>query len=109
MLGDASARARRRFVATPQTRRHKLSACLRVPPITRICQSVITPSVKCRAQYEPADDLAAKRSKSTAPDVQGDEYDDGTVRDFNYTQPHAADSSPNEQEEREKRGEDLID
>lgn len=34
---------------------------------------------------------------------------DGTVKDFDWSQPHAADSSPNEQEEREKRGEDPID
>lgn len=36
--------------------------------------------------------------------------DDGIVRDFDYSpDEYAADSSPNEQEEREKRGEDLID
>lgn len=36
--------------------------------------------------------------------------DDGIVREFNYSpDEYAADSSPNEQEEREKRGEDLID
>ena len=36
--------------------------------------------------------------------------DDGIVREFDYfPDEYAADSSPNEQEEREKRGEDLID
>ncbi|MBK4161078.1 hypothetical protein GWO73_04450 [Corynebacterium macginleyi] len=36
--------------------------------------------------------------------------DDGIVRDFAYSpDEYAADSSPNEQEEREKRGEDPID
>lgn len=36
--------------------------------------------------------------------------DDGVVREFDYDpDEYAADSSPNEQEEREKRGEDLID
>lgn len=36
--------------------------------------------------------------------------DDGVVREFDYSPgEYAADSSPNEQEEREKRGEDPID
>lgn len=35
--------------------------------------------------------------------------DDGTVMDFDWAEPHAADSSPDEQEERLKRGEDLVD
>lgn len=35
--------------------------------------------------------------------------DDGTVMDWDDSIPHAADSSPDEQVEREKRGEDLID
>lgn len=36
--------------------------------------------------------------------------DDGVVREFDYDpDEYAADSSPNEQEEREKRGEDPID
>ena len=35
--------------------------------------------------------------------------DDGTVRDWDNTIPHAADSSPDETEERLKRGEDPID
>lgn len=42
--------------------------------------------------------------------VDPSDYDDGTVREFDYDESeYAADSSPNEQEEREKRGEDLID
>lgn len=35
--------------------------------------------------------------------------DDGTVMEWDDSIPHAADSSPDEQAEREKRGEDLID
>lgn len=35
--------------------------------------------------------------------------DDGLVQEWDETIPHAADSSPDEQEEREKRGEDPID
>lgn len=35
--------------------------------------------------------------------------DDGLVEEWDETIPHAADSSPDEQAEREKRGEDLID
>lgn len=35
--------------------------------------------------------------------------DDGTVMEWDDNIPHAADSSPDEQAEREKRGEDLID
>ena len=39
-----------------------------------------------------------------------DDDDDGIVREFDYSSDeYAADSSPNEQEERERRGEDLID
>lgn len=43
------------------------------------------------------------------PDIQGDTYDDGTVTEWDDQQPHAADSSTNENEERMKRGEDPID
>ncbi|WP_136141594.1 hypothetical protein [Corynebacterium endometrii] len=35
--------------------------------------------------------------------------DDGTVKDFDWAEPHAADGSPDEREERLKRGEDPID
>lgn len=38
-----------------------------------------------------------------------DDEDDGTVMEWDDSIPHAADSSPDEQAEREKRGEDLID
>lgn len=34
---------------------------------------------------------------------------DGTVKEFDWSQPHAADSSTDEQAEREKRGEEPID
>lgn len=39
----------------------------------------------------------------------GSDIDDGTVRPFDYDIPHAADSSIDEDAERESRGEDLID
>lgn len=54
------------------------------------------------------DELAARRSNNPAPRVRSDVYD-GTVQDWDETVPHAADSSPDEQAEREKRGEDPID
>ena len=57
-------------------------------------------------------DLAARRAGapvSGASDSMPDD-DDGIVREFDYSpDEYAADSSPNEQEEREKRGEDPID
>lgn len=59
----------------------------------------------------PIDDLAARRAGApvSGPHASVDD-DDGIVRDFDYSpDEYAADSSPNEQEEREKRGEDLID
>lgn len=54
------------------------------------------------------DELAARRSNNSAPRVGSDVYD-GTVRDWDNTIPHAADSSPDETEERLKRGEDPVD
>lgn len=60
---------------------------------------------------QPIDDLAARRAGApvSGPRASLDD-DDGIVRDFDYSpDEYAADSSPNEQEEREKRGEDLID
>ena len=63
---------------------------------------------KTNAFDATVDDLAAKRSNNDTSDVRGDSYD-GTVREFDWTQPHAADSSPDEQAERERRGEDPID
>lgn len=60
---------------------------------------------------QPIDDLAARRAGApmSGPHASLDD-DDGIVRDFDYSpDEYAADSSPNEQEEREKRGEDLID
>lgn len=47
---------------------------------------------------------------SDSSDSLHDDDDDGIVREFDYDpDEYAADSSPNEQEEREKRGEDPID
>lgn len=60
---------------------------------------------------QPIDDLAVRRANTpvSGPHASLDD-DDGIVRDFDYSpDEYAADSSPNEQEEREKRGEDLID
>lgn len=56
----------------------------------------------------PVDDLASRRARAT-PDVDHDPYADGTVPEWDDSWAHAADSSPSEQDEREKRGEDLID
>ena len=56
------------------------------------------------------DELAARRSNTPAPvSDPAANHDDGTVRDFDWDIPHAADSSPDENEERLKRGEDPID
>ena len=58
------------------------------------------------------DDLAARRAGAPVSDSSASlpDDDDGIVREFDYSpDEYAADSSPNEQEEREKRGEDLID
>ncbi|MGV0369626.1 hypothetical protein ACUY29_12740 [Corynebacterium aurimucosum] len=58
------------------------------------------------------DELAARRAGAPVSDVSASlpDDDDGVVREFDYSPgEYAADSSPNEQEEREKRGEDLID
>lgn len=57
---------------------------------------------------EKDDMLAARRSNNDAGGVRHDSYD-GTVVDWDDTIPHAADSSPDETEERLKRGEDPID
>lgn len=57
------------------------------------------------------DDLAARRAGAPVSDVSGSLHDDddGIVRDFDWEEPHAADSSPDEDKLREERGEDLID
>lgn len=58
------------------------------------------------------DELAARRAGAPVSDASASlpDDDDGVVREFDYEpDEYAADSSPNEQEEREKRGEDLID
>ena len=58
------------------------------------------------------DDLAARRAGTpvSGPSASLHDDDDGVVREFDYSpDEYAADSSPNEQEEREKRGEDPID
>lgn len=54
--------------------------------------------------------LAPHLTPVSDPSASLHDDDDGVVREFNYSPgEYAADSSPNEQEEREKRGEDLID
>lgn len=45
----------------------------------------------------------------STPAAINDDEDDGTVKDFDWSQPHAADSSINESEARIERGEDPID
>lgn len=47
-------------------------------------------------------------SNKDAGHVDAGSYD-GTVKDFDWSQPHAADGSTDEQAEREKRGEEPID
>ena len=56
----------------------------------------------------PVNELAARRSNTTPSNVDTPAYD-GTVRDWDPDIPHAADSSPDENEERLNRGEDPID
>ena len=54
--------------------------------------------------------LAPHLTPVSEPPASLHDDDDGIVREFDYEPgEYAADSSPNEQEEREKRGEDLID
>lgn len=57
------------------------------------------------------DDLAARRAGAPVSEVSGSLHDDddGIVRDFDWDEPHAADSSPDEDKLRDERGEDLID
>ena len=58
------------------------------------------------------DELASRRAGTpvSGPSASLHDDDDGVVREFDYDpDEYAADSSPNEQEEREKRGEDPID
>ena len=54
--------------------------------------------------------LAPHLTPVSEPPASLHDDDDGIVREFDYEPgEYATDSSPNEQEEREKRGEDLID
>lgn len=55
------------------------------------------------------DELEARRSHRITPDVERDPYAGGNVPEWDDAWAHAADSSTDEQAEREKRGEDLID
>ena len=57
------------------------------------------------------DDLAARRAGApvSAPSASLHDDNDGLVQEWDDSVPHAADSSPDEQAEREKRGEDPID
>lgn len=60
------------------------------------------------ALTQPIDKLAQRRSNIADGRVGQGSYD-GTVKEFDWSQPHAADSSADEQAEREKRGEEPID
>ncbi|WP_236081477.1 hypothetical protein [Corynebacterium striatum] len=53
--------------------------------------------------------LAPHLAPVSDPHASLQDEDDGTVMEWDDSIPHAADSSPDEQAEREKRGEDLID
>lgn len=53
--------------------------------------------------------LAPHLTPVSDPHASLQDEDDGTVMEWDDSIPHAADSSPDEQAEREKRGEDLID
>lgn len=53
-------------------------------------------------RYDELEQARSKRAKSAFPD-------DGIVRDWDDSVPYAADSSPDEAEERWKRGEDPVD
>lgn len=57
------------------------------------------------------DELAVRRAGApvSGPSASLHDDDDGLVQEWVDSVPHAADSSPDEQAEREKRGEDLID
>lgn len=52
---------------------------------------------------------STERPTSVSLHVATDDYDDGTVRKFDWSEPHAADSSIDEDAERERRGEDPVD
>ena len=68
--------------------------------------------LKTSALTTGIDDLAARRAGApvSGPSASLPDDDDGVVREFDYEPgEYAADSSINEQEEREKRGEDPID
>lgn len=60
---------------------------------------------------QPIDDLAVRRAGAPVSGPHGSLHDDddGIVREFDWEEPHAADSSPDEDKLREERGEDLID
>ena len=53
--------------------------------------------------------LAPHLTPVSDPSASLHDDDDGLVQEWDDSIPHAADSSPDEQAEREKRGEDLID
>lgn len=53
--------------------------------------------------------LAPHLTPVSEPSASLHDDDDGLVQEWDDSVPHAADSSPDEQAEREKRGEDLID
>lgn len=53
--------------------------------------------------------LAPHLTPVSGPSGSLHDDDDGLVQEWDDSVPHAADSSPDEQAEREKRGEDLID
>lgn len=51
---------------------------------------------RMRPRSAQTDELAERRAAKNTPVVPDDPYDDGTVRPWDDTQPHAADNSPDE-------------
>ena len=62
-----------------------------------------------KSMYEERRRIAPHLTPVSDPSASLHDDDDGLVQEWDDSVPHAADSSPDEQAEREKRGEDLID
>ena len=74
----------------------------------RLAEDILTPAQKLEIGAFIRKKKPNLRAVST-PDASLHDEDDGTVRDWDDSIPHAADSSPDETEERLKRGEDPVD
>lgn len=92
---------------------HDLREALRIVEVhgrelSAIAHEMYRELERVKSASDRYDELADRRSNTTTPNVGTPTYD-GTVVDWDDTIPHAADSSPDENEERLKRGEDPID